>query len=118
TRSQSASTVPSPPSASGNGTHSTPASAKPSPSAAAASRAERTLLRLAGHASALGAAICPRLLLPLGLLVHLGLRGGRHHAQHRERQSLAREEQQADPDPDGCLDRLQAEPERDAMRIS
>src|SRR4051794_15070221 len=112
TRPASASAVPSPPSASGSSSHSTPASAKPAASAAAASRAARTALRLSGQASARGLCILVRL-----RGAHLRLVGSRHHLEHRERQALAREEEQPDPDSYGCLDRLETEAERDAVRV-
>ena len=51
------------------------------------------------------------------LVAHLCLIGGRHHLQHRERQTLAREEQQPDADADRRLDRLQAEAVRNAVRV-
>src|SRR5207248_11637645 len=115
-REPSASTVPSPPSASGNCVHSTPACAKPSASAAAAARAERTALRLAGHASACNLVI-PALLCVGLLLAHLRLVCRRHHLQHREREALTREEQEPDTDPDRGLDRLEAEAVCDAVRV-
>src|SRR5438477_5041411 len=85
TRPGTTSAVPSPPSASGSSSQPP----RPRASAAAAARAERTPLRLPGHASALG-----RDDILLGLLGKLRLRGARHHLQHRERQPLAREEEE------------------------
>src|SRR5689334_18912555 len=115
-RPASAASVPSPPSASGSCAHATPASANPAASAAAASRAERTALRLSGHASALGLDIRLRLLRVVAVPAHLGLRGARHDLEHRERQALAREEDEPDADADRGLDRLQPEAVRDADR--
>src|SRR5437868_2141445 len=78
-------------------------------SSAAASTAETTPLRLAGHASA-------RTLVLLGGGLHLG-RILRHLAQHRDRQALACEEDEPDPDADRRLDRLQPDREREALAI-
>src|SRR5439155_18064720 len=91
----STSSVPSPPSATGSS--STAAHERnPSASAAAASRADRTPLRLAGHASARAFFIRDRLLLR-----GLRLRCVRHHPQHRDGKAFARKEDEADADPDG-----------------
>src|SRR4051794_25187220 len=103
------SAVPSPPSATGSATASAPPRSSPSASSAAASTAETTPLRLAGHASA-------RTLVLLGGGLHLG-RILRHLAQHRDRQALACEEDEPDPDADRRLDRLQPDREREALAI-
>src|SRR6266487_2636263 len=107
----STSSVPSPPSATGS--WSTSAHERnPSASAAAASRADSTPLRLAGHASARAFCIRDRLLLR-----GLCLRRVRHHPEHRDGKAFARKEDQADADPDGRLDGLEAERERDPTRL-
>src|SRR5215204_3076419 len=104
----STSSVPSPPSATGSST------APPSPSAraAAASRAERTPLRLAGHASAFTRRRRPELLDDrlLRFLV-------RHPAQRLEREPLAHEEDQPDAYADRHLQHLEAEPEGEPGRV-
>src|SRR5882724_1503229 len=108
----STSRVPSPPSATGSSSTSAH-ERNPSARAAAASRADRTPLRLAGHAST-------RALLGIrGRLLLRGLRlcDVRHYPEHRDRKAFAREENQADADPDRCLDRLEAESERDPARL-
>src|SRR5439155_4786070 len=111
TSAPSTSAVPSPPSAMGSGSASTPARANPATSAAAASEALRTPLRLAGDASARTSLAVLRGSCQL-LLGARHLRLGRvgHAPQHREREPLAREEDQADPDADRGLDRLEPEP--------
>jgi hypothetical protein len=59
------------------------------------------------------------MLLELGVALQgdLGLLGARHALQHRVRQALTGEEEQADPDADGHLDRLEADPEGKAARV-
>src|SRR5262245_25500891 len=117
----SASTVPSPPSAIGVASASTPAAAKPSLRAAAAAVALSEFLRLAGHASALGLMLCRSLGQRWrGVVAALRLVGGdspRHLAQPRERQPFASEEDQPDTDADRRLDRLEAEAERDPLPV-
>src|SRR3954471_6072460 len=104
----STSAVPSPPSAIGAGSASTPARAKPSARSRAASRAERTPWRLAGDASARTGLAAFRRSRFLGLLFgHLRLARVRHPAQHREREALPREEDPAHADADRGLDRRQ-----------
>src|SRR5439155_327246 len=110
----STSSVPSPPSATGSSSASAHVR-RPSARAPAASRAERTPLRLAGHASARASGIGGLLRRPRTFR-NLRLRRVRHHAQHRERQSLAREKDQTHPDADRRLDRLQTEAESDTGR--
>src|SRR5213078_3657846 len=87
-RAPSTSAVPSPPSAIGHSSASEPAAAKPRARKSAASRAERTPLRLAGHASARTslAAVLGELLL--GLVRNLRLGRVWHPPQHREREAL------------------------------
>src|SRR4029077_1476879 len=76
-REHSASTVPSPPSATGIAVASTPTEANPSVSASAAAVALSEPLRLAGHASALGLTLGRPFRLRLGrLLVFLLVVGG------------------------------------------
>jgi hypothetical protein len=53
--------------------------------------------------------------LLLFLVRHLGLGGIGHSSQHRERQALARQEDQADADADRRLDGLQPEPVGDRL---
>src|SRR5581483_9529205 len=89
---QSTSTVPSPPSAIGRTSARTPVRSRPRAIASAAADAARTLLRLAGHASA-------RRLMAGGLLRRGPLRnlrgcGTGHLAEEGERQALASEEDQ------------------------
>src|SRR5262249_23687498 len=115
-----ASAVPSPPSATGSSTASPPPSRTPRASDEAAAPAERTPLRLAGHRSALPG------LLVLEVVDHLPHRLERvlgrvlvllHAAEHRERDSFTREEDQPEPDADGHLDGLQHEPVREPCRV-
>src|SRR5262249_59256915 len=99
----------------------------PAASAAAASTAPRTPFSAAGAARTRGrrresgdAGTAP-VVAALGLLDDLfclALRLLLHPAEHRKRQALAREEDQADPNAHGRFDRLQADPEREALRIA
>ena len=57
------------------------------------------------------------IVIGVGLGLLLGLERLRHPLQHRERQPLVREEEQAHPDADGRLDRLQPDPVCKAVRI-
>src|SRR5262245_24714745 len=101
--------VPSPPSATGSATASAPPRSSPSTRRAAASTAETTPLRLAGHASA-------RTLVFLGSGLQLG-RLLRHLAQRRDRQALAGEEDEPHADAHRRLDRLQPDPEGEALAV-
>src|SRR5205823_1669677 len=102
--------VPSPPSATGRAAASTPWTRRsPRTRRAAASTGPRTPLRLAGHARACRVRLLHR-------LRQLGVRLG-HVLEHGVREPLPREEEEPDADADGRLDRLQADPERDALRV-
>src|SRR5262249_17000935 len=103
------SAVPSPPSATGSAAASAPPPSSPSTRSLAASTAVTTPFRLAGHASA-------RTLVFLGSGLEL-LRLLRHLAQRRDREALAGEEDEPDADADRRLDRLQPDPEREALAV-
>src|SRR5207253_1844275 len=81
----------------------------PSASAAAPSSAGSTPFSVSGHATALRN--------PLDALVDVDLGHLRHPLQHGERDALAREEEEAEADADGRLDRLQADAVGEAVGV-
>src|SRR5262249_58205895 len=103
------SAAPAPPWAPGSAAAAAPPRWSPSRRSLAASTAVTTPFRLAGHASA-------RTLVFLGSGLEL-LRLLRHLAQRRDREALAGEEDEPDADADRRLDRLQPDPEREALAV-
>src|SRR4051794_22860917 len=85
----------------------------PAASLAAASTGVRTPLRLAGDASA-SIGVCFLRRLRNGVLGWAIL----DVAKRRVGEALTGEEEEPDSDADGCLDRLEADPEGDAVRLA